>query len=498
MSGPGRGCNRRGLGWLRWYAEQAAGGNLERGSAKTLRKRHGLSWRQAYALRYCMGGAAINPKHTTEVQAARIATAWLEFGGPPFVPSGTVDDEPAQDVYTKAPSADTSYHAPTVEQSEDGVRVVANACLLRSLDSVLEACSIDLDRWMVVAHRVKPYTQAQKGSDGEPVVIQLFSHEVRLEPRLVARRDAPARIEVVQRDDPQPAPDGVRPVLVVPDTQVGFRWHRGRLEPMHDRRAMDVALQVARLVQPSAIIHLGDMLDLAPASTKFARPAELLATTEPTIHEWSWWLGQFAAALDWWSPPSLDVASAACQTWIEGNHEQRWTRAMVEKLPEHATLPGMRIEAQLDLAAVGCDYVGPYGAEHWLDARRKAVHSDKVRSGGGATAAAVVASSGVSVVYGHVHKRELAARTVHGRSGPREVIAWSPGCLCRNDGAVPGLDARPDWQHGVGLWWIDGDEQDVELVAIQDGRARLHGRTLYGEDPAEQIAEATGWGAIAG
>ena len=475
---------RRSLGWLSRYAERAADGDdlLPPDGAGRLRarmqRRHGISERQADILLALVGASKPRRTYVESGRWAEVCAAWQEHGGPP------VPDSPVQ-APSSPPSAPSSPPSTGVsaEYTDEGVRVVANACRLRSLDAVLEACSVDLDLWAVEAHTIKPYSQAQKGPDGEPVVVHLFSHTVRLVRRVLPRQEAPTRIEVVPMPEPAPREDGARPILCVPDAQIGYRWDRGQLVPMHDRRALDLAVQLARVSQPSRIVHLGDMLDLAPASTKYARPAELMQTTAAALAEWGWWLGQFAAAVP-----------GARQDWLEGNHEARWQKALVEKLPEHATLPGMRIEAQLDLDSVRCDYRGPYGSEAiWLSPLHRAGHTFGLKSGGGATAAHVVRLADVSSVYGHDHKRELAVRTVHGPNGPREVVAWSPGCLCRVDGTVPGLDGSPDWQQGLGLWWFNGDEQDVDLVGIERGRMRYGGLVYRGEDPSSVIAEATGY-----
>ena len=68
----------------------------------------------------------------------------------------------------------------------------------------------------------------------------------------------------------------------------------------------------------------------------------------------------------------------------------------------------------------------------------------------------------VSVIYGHIHRIEMAYKTREDYDGPKTVMAASPGCLARIDGAIPStkggvdLDGRPlvrheDWQQGFGV-----------------------------------------------
>jgi hypothetical protein len=72
--------------------------------------------------------------------------------------------------------------------------------------------------------------------------------------------------------------------------------------------------------------------------------------------------------------------------------------------------------------------------------------------------------------------------------GPRTILAASPGCLARIDGAVPSvkggtdLDGRPivrheDWQQGIAVVDYQPGDGDfhLELVPIRDGEARWRG-----------------------
>ena len=80
--------------------------------------------------------------------------------------------------------------------------------------------------------------------------------------------------------------------LVIPDSQNGYRWvdRHQRLEPLHDRRAWDIAVQVAALLKPARIVLLGDMVDYAEGSKRWPVTPDLRATTQPTIEELHWWL----------------------------------------------------------------------------------------------------------------------------------------------------------------------------------------------------------------
>ena len=54
-------------------------------------------------------------------------------------------------------------------------------------------------------------------------------------------------------------------------------------------------------------------------------------------------------------------------------------------------------------------------------------------------------------------------------------MALSPGCLCRVDGAVPGVTLRPDWQQGWGWLARDSERGQVYGAAVPI----VEGRTVY-------------------
>ena len=100
-----------------------------------------------------------------------------------------------------------------------------------------------------------------------------------------------------------------------------------------------------------------------------------------------------------------------------------------------------------------------------------------------------LATEKVSVIYGHIHRREYAARTREDRDGPKEIMAATPGCLARIDGVVPStkggtdLDGRPmtrheDWQQGCAVVRYEpGDGRfDYHNIAIHEGWALWQGK----------------------
>ena len=363
---------------------------------------------------------------------------------------------------------------------------------IKTLDDLLKVACVDKKEWRVTSWRANAWETAHKVRD---TMKKVTLHQVKanLERRIEATyRPAEPRQTLVRIDHPG-RKARLKHAVIVPDLQAGFAWKNRYtyLEPMHDRKAMDAVLGLVREVNPHYVVLLGDMVDFAPWSTRFPRKPEYKQTTQPTIDELHWWLSELRK-----SAPGAKIV------YMAGNHEERMTKAMVEKLSEATHLtkvfeesPALSVRNLLRLDDLDIEYIGPYGADWWLWDRIRITHGDKVRSGGGATAAAILKSARWSEVYGHIHRVELGQKTYHGPFGRNVITAMSPGCLCRVDGTVPGVSKNPDWQQGCGIATFDQDTEQVhiQVLPIHEGSLVYDGRVIEGQDPCEHIAFATGW-----
>lgn len=367
---------------------------------------------------------------------------------------------------------------------------------VRTLDELIAAAQIDLDVWECVEVSPNSYESFMKNDDGEAVVVPLWQVKARFR-----RRDMEALMPVlrpievaagaqIRMGNRRPSP-GVRRVLVLPDPQFGFvrAARSGALEPLHDRRALDVALQIAYEVRPHDIVWLGDMLDAADWSDKFVSSPEFSQQTQPAVIEAHWWLRRFAEA-----------RPSARRHVLEGNHDKRLPNALLVHLRAAYGLRAadeLARPAQLTLARLlALDSLGytwsddyPNGVyelhpQFWL------IHGDLARNRSGATVASLLDQYDVSVIQGHIHRIEMAARTT--KSG-RQQWAASPGCLCRVDGIVPGRSARQNWQQGVAVIYMDGDAHHLQLVGIREGRALFGERLVVGGERVTELAADTGW-----
>ncbi len=279
----------------------------------------------------------------------------------------------------------------------------------------------------------------------------------------------------------------LKTAVVLPDIQIGYwRDTAEALHPCHDEAALDVALQATKAAKPDLVVLVGDNLDL-PEWSKYRKHSAFQRTTQATIDR----AGLFAAQV-------RAVAPDAEIVWLAGNHEERLPNYIIDNAsaafgikrcnaPE--SWPVLSVPDLCRLDDVGITFVPGYPAnDFWINERLRVIHGDKVVSNG-STAHRYLSNERVSTIYGHIHRREWGERTREAFSGPRTILAMSPGCLCRVDGKVPStksgndLDGMPmgrieDWQQGLVI--VEFEEGDgaffPEMVPIHDGRARWRGK----------------------
>jgi hypothetical protein len=149
----------------------------------------------------------------------------------------------------------------------------------------------------------------------------------------------------------------------------------------------------------------------------------------------------------------------------------------------------------LALDKLAIEWVGEYpDGEDWLNDDLRLVHGDIAKSTPGATARYYTDKRDVSTIYGHIHRREMVARTVYRRGQVQTITALCPGCLCRVDGVVPGKKAKQNWQQGLAI--VDYDEQrhTAYPVEIRDGVCLWDGKRIEGRDRlADLRRDAPDW-----
>tara|TARA_R110001592_G_scaffold72890_3_gene222707 strand:+ start:1372 stop:2769 length:1398 start_codon:yes stop_codon:yes gene_type:complete len=370
-----------------------------------------------------------------------------------------------------------------VDESKDGVRELSGKGI-RTLEDLLSAAGVDDDKWLVIKYVVNKWDAVAK--DG---TTELFQVKAWLErkPDFFSTKISPVKVYKRSFKKKQ-KPDQV--ALIIPDSQHGFRRDKGKLIPMHDRRCVDLAIQVCDFLKPDEVVLLGDMLDLAPWSTKFSTPPGLKYTTQPSLMELHWFL------------QSLRTSGDHKITYLEGNHEIRIKKAITDKLEEAVDLRPVGRDSEhsvlsipnlLSLDDLAVDYVEPYGSAYWLfDDLVRCHHGNTVRTKGGQTVTAMLNSGTTShEIVGHIHRREFASRRIPADGGFKTVNAMSPGCFCRVDteiSIVPAFAGKPvDWQHGMGIVYKYGDKVSMHLIPIDEGVCYVDGERFVGSDLEKEM-----------
>lgn len=375
------------------------------------------------------------------------------------------------------------------QQLDKAVRTNISRETLGRLGELLERSGIDLDTVSRVK-TVKAWQGFMKDADGAPQVVDMYGMEF-----VPTFADGP-QWPVIQPGPAYKLPStttksklstGWKTAAILPDIQIGFyRTRSNDLEPIHDDLAISVALSIVKSENPDVVVLLGDNLDLAEFGKYRISPA-FQRTTQATIDRAALLAAEVRAAA-----PNAKIL------WLAGNHEERLPNFIMDNAlaafglrqgntPE--SWPVMSVPFLCNFDKYGIEFLPGYPATtFWLNENLKIIHGTKVASGG-STAHKYLASEQVSVIYGHIHRREWAERTREIASGSKTIMAASPGCLARKDGAVPStkggvdLDGRPvhtveDWQQGMAMVrYEEGDGRFVyEQIAIDNGWAMHRGR----------------------
>lgn len=387
-----------------------------------------------------------------------------------------------------APSDDTKVVIASDDANEHVIS--AKGPRIKTLDQLLEVTETNLREWEVKHHKVNSWEVGAKGPDGSIITETLFQVTAHLERRFNANQ-----LQTVIYDDVHSnpnlfrAPNPFPTALIIPDIQMGFRWqdNYSRLNPMHDRLAMDIVWQAAEIMQPTEVIFVGDVFDYA-AFGKFQSTPDMRQTTQPTLNEFYWWLARLRQSC----PDSKLV-------WIAGNHEARKDRNVFDAVSElyYIKRAGSSNHVLSHTELLGLDdlkvkIIEPYNSEYWLWSTIRVHHGREHK-----TAKIVQSMQYHSEIQGHSHRLALNAKTMHGPTGPRVIYSMQPGCLCKNGKeGPPAYEERNDWQQGFGVVSLPDNLVTMQVHSIQHGKAYFNNTTIAAVDRSEQIAVDIGWNQI--
>jgi hypothetical protein len=357
----------------------------------------------------------------------------------------------------------------------------ANKDALGVIKDLLDRNHIDIDEVGKIS-RVSLYQTAAKDADGEIQTKDLVG--IQISPKWeqgpewpVVQQAQPVVIKPPSKPKKAPALiGGWKQAVILPDPQIGFRQFDDGLDPFHDDKAMNVAMQVTNALEHDGgvdqVVNLGDFLDL-PAQGKYEQEAAFAFTTQHALDRGHLFLGEQRA-----TAPNAKIVV------LEGNHAFGLRRANV---PD--SWPVMSLPYLLRLDELDVEYIDAYPAGMWwINDSLRAIHGDKVNSGGSTAMKYTNEMPHISTVFGHIHRQEIQSKTTFDRAGKIKAMAISPGCLCRVDGAVPsvkgsvGIDGRPvtyyeNWQQGMAVITYKPEGSfHVDLVHIDDGKTLYRGQ----------------------
>ena len=334
--------------------------------------------------------------------------------------------------------------------------------------------------------RVSLYQSLTKNDLGQAEIHDLMG--IQFNPKWADGPDWPVvqpgpSIKLPVRKVTQSNADSYKTAVILPDMQIGYyRNADGSLEPTHDEEALSISMAIIKKLNPDRIIMVGDNLDF-PEFGKYRLSPAYAVTTQASIDRATTLCAELRA-----------VAPNAIIDWISGNHEERLVNFILDNAKVSFGLrrgntpdswPCLSVPYLCRFNDYGVNYVAGYPAgQVWINQRLKVIHGNKVRSNG-STAHAYLNDSKVSVIYGHIHRREWAERSREDWDGAKTIMAASPGTLARCDGAVPStkggidLDGRPmtiveDWQQGLAVVSYEEGEGAFWYEQIP-----IHNRTAF-------------------
>ena len=367
---------------------------------------------------------------------------------------------------------------------------------IKTVDELMKIAGMNKKEWVVVNPKIKKWDVALKLKVNKDEEIVKVVPSIYIEAPLRAVHPtafepivSPIHIEFPKKPKIKKSKkSGVKRALIVNDTQIGFRrtLHTTELVPFHDRRVIDLALQIAQTEQIDHISFGGDCLDLSEWSSKFLPEPEFFWTTQPALLEWAWWLAQFRSA-----QPNAEIK------YLEGNHDLRLSTLIVQNMRQAYKLravdemhlpPALSVARLLALHSIGVDYVGAYPDNgYWLNDNVFMTHGDTVRAGPGDTAKAIVNKTAFTTIFGHIHRRESVTRRLKIHGEDLIYSAFCPGCACRIDGVVPGSKSGDQWQNGIAIIEYTQETENIIPIAILNGAMIYNGQRWTGRDREVEV-----------
>tara|TARA_R110002167_G_scaffold148194_4_gene341099 strand:+ start:960 stop:1724 length:765 start_codon:yes stop_codon:yes gene_type:complete len=250
-----------------------------------------------------------------------------------------------------------------------------------------------------------------------------------------------------------------RRAIVIPDQHF----------PIHDKKAVNVALQIIEIVKPDTFINLGDVGEWSSVSAwKWKRKKKPpLEYQLPAIDKEIKLVNKEIDRFD----KILDKIKCTNRYILAGNHDEWLTYGFVS---EHPYMKDYTFEKACRWKERGYKYY--YYNEELEIGNLTFIHGAYAT---GLHAKKHVNEYSCSIMYGHTH--DIQRHTKYKKHG--NISAWSMGCLKDlSPKKNKWMQGRPhNWGHAVGIvdWFTNGDFK-VEVVEIVNGKTTVWGKAIYG------------------
>ncbi|MBI4127981.1 MAG: metallophosphoesterase [Parcubacteria group bacterium] len=215
--------------------------------------------------------------------------------------------------------------------------------------------------------------------------------------------------------------------------------------------------------QPDTLVNNGDLFDFAA-----------LSSYRKTLTEQASLMADVKAGVDILLDQRLACPKAR-HILIEGNHEERLTRYLLDHAEALSDAPGLTLPRFTGLDSLGVEYIGPYGAGFdWHGVLL--YHGSRISPHSAYAAKAELLDAGTSGVSGHTHR--LGA---HYYTDRVESHVWlENGCLCNIRGPhAPPSERGPrvqNWQQGFTVGFYESGMWNLYQISITRHRFIWDGR----------------------
>jgi len=400
---------------------------------------------------------------------------------------------------------DTSYETEEKRENYDSLNYEKISRRITNVEEYIEFLKLDLDKWEV---RDSGFTKWDIGikvgskENAHVEVTPLFRVFFKASPKVinVPRFEFPEptvfNLSIKNPEIPKPKQDGFSSALILSDAQISYVRDdsSGYLSPIHDRPSMLLAIAVAKDLQPNFIIFNGDMFDLSDWSTKYTTSPAMTRTLKPAVAEFGYYVGLLKSV----SPKSRMI-------FIEGNHENRMIRAIIEYMPFAYGLISLNdvkgydvisIPAIFGFESLGIEWIGNYpNGKFFLNDFATIEHGNVAIRDPGKTAAKMLEERLTSVNFGHIHRIEGATKTIDTPYGKKSIYSQTYGCMCSIHGDVPSNGSEPNWQKGFGVNYFNDSFSVPVPIRVEDEKCIFNSKmySINEKEYVKSLVQNTGW-----